>query len=71
MFSKLKQWYLQPAFQYEEEKRIARVLLAIILAIFIKSTSRKGWKLTSKETPLHSTSALAGSTHHLLLPTLT
>ena len=35
MFSKLKQWYLQPAFQYEEEKRIARVLLAIILASLV------------------------------------
>ena len=32
MFAKLKQWYLQPTFQYEEEKRVARVLLAIILA---------------------------------------
>ena len=32
MYSKLKRWYLQPVLQYEEEKRVAQVLLTIILA---------------------------------------
>jgi diguanylate cyclase (GGDEF)-like protein/PAS domain S-box-containing protein len=31
MFAKLKQWYLETKFRYEEEQRVARILLIIVL----------------------------------------